>query len=246
MGNAPSDGSKRKSCSENNGHRQYEVRVAATEILRIAGVSAYHTSVILDSKEYFFDSLGIVAAPALWSHLVGQARREEGLRTEVLDVGRSSHGPLALAHVMRPWFEKGSYDVLYKNCNSFTDATLYFLTGGRLEGRFSRLESMLIATDPVSTGLLNRLLKASIEYATGESALEDHLYVTNPLAKEFSIDEFIASCDAQEEDSYSDVSESVDAADSDSDHEIHGRCMPTPRCCNVKFAQRSQTLVASK
>lgn len=137
------------------------MQVAATEILRVAGVPAYHTSVILGGREYYFDSQGIVSAPAFWSHLVGRAQRSSDLRTEVLHAGCSAASGASLVQHLMPFFERGSYDVLCKNCNSFTDAALYFLTRRRLDGRFCRLERVLLSTRPVSTGLLNALVWAT-------------------------------------------------------------------------------------
>jgi len=176
------------------------VQVAATEILRVAGVAAYHTSVILGEKEYYFDSQGIISAPALWSHLLGQSKRPREFKTEVINVGSSAHTGLALAHGLLPFFEKGSYDVLHKNCNVFSDAALYFLTRKRLDGRFSRLERLLVATEPLSTELLNRLLMAEPpkESSSGASAgrLWPGPYMVNPLAQNFTVDDVIAACDA--------------------------------------------------
>ena len=52
------------------------------------------------------------------------------------------------------FFSKGTYDVFYKNCNTFTDAALYYLTKTRMPGCYNRIERMVTATKPISIGLL--------------------------------------------------------------------------------------------
>lgn len=208
-----------------NWHRRapYQVRLAATEILKVAGVSGYHTSIIVDDREYFFDSLGIMAAPPLWSHIAGRVKQpgdQRDIRTEVIEVGRTSSSGKALVQALRPFFEKGTYDIFYKNCNTFTDVALYFLTKTRLNGCYSRIERLITATNPVSTGLLNRVFRAFVESSTGQ-ACEVDIYVQNPEAEGFSVDEAIASLD--ESDSDSDSSE-----DSGDDSDVSARMS-----CNI-------------
>jgi hypothetical protein len=168
-----------------------KVQVAATEILRVAGVVAYHTSVVLGGREYYFDSQGIMSGPSLWSHLAGKARRRSELRTEVHAMGVTRHGGADLVRALRPFFQSGSYDVLHKNCNAFTDAAAYFLTGCRADGRFSRLERMLVAAEPLSTGVLNKLLRA----AAAEGCSDAQAYTPNPLAQGFSVEDVIGLWD---------------------------------------------------
>jgi len=145
-----------------------EVQVAATELMCVAGVPAYHTSVILGGREYYFDSNGIVCMPAFFSHLTARARRPGTLRMEVHRMGESASSGAALIQHLVPFFASGTYDVLYKNCNTFTDAALYFLTRNRLDERFCKLERWLVSTRPFSIGLLNAALWAAA--ATAELA----------------------------------------------------------------------------
>merc|ERR1711924_456194 len=118
--------------------QRHEVRLAATQILSVAGMSGYHTSVIVDDKEYFFDNLGVMVGPPLFSHPVDneEVERPEDWKTEVLQLGNSSCDGGALVQALRSFFERGSYDVFHKNCNTFTDAALYFLTDSRLPARY--------------------------------------------------------------------------------------------------------------
>lgn len=179
----------------------HEVRLAATQIVRIAGMGGYHTSILLDDREYFFDSVGIMEAQPLWSHMQGEGKYppEAQPKTEILVIGRSRSSGRAMAQALRPFFEKGSYDIFYKNCNSFSDAALYYLTRSRLSGLYSRIERLVTATNPLSVGLINRTFKAVIEYGgEHQGVCPDEIYVPNPRAQDFSIAEVIAALDAED------------------------------------------------
>jgi len=174
-----------------------EVQVAATQILQVAGIAAYHTSVILGTKEYYFDADGIASAPALWSHFVGNdGDVEQEICTEVFTVGRSPLSGAALVQGLEVFFYGGSYDVLLKNCNAFTDAALYFLTRRRLDPRFSRLERLIGGTRPLSTKLLAAVLRSVIPGGDAEGLALPQDYMPNPLAENFSVEDVIARCDA--------------------------------------------------
>lgn len=197
MGNAPGHGCEPHDIDEwgtTVAYRAGEVLMAATPIFQFAGVAAYHTSVVLGDMEFYFNQQGITASPALWSHLIGQEERPLGLQTEVLGLGDSPVSGLALMRGLQPFFADGSYDLLRKNCNTFTDAALYFLTRTRLDSRFSRLERMILAASPVSTGMLNGLLWARV-LRGGEDEKASELAM-NPLAQDFSVEDVVAQCDA--------------------------------------------------
>mmetsp|Transcript_33492 Transcript_33492/g.77835 ORF Transcript_33492/g.77835 Transcript_33492/m.77835 type:complete len:208 (-) Transcript_33492:56-679(-) len=167
----------------------HEVRLAATEILNVAGMSGYHTSVIVDDREYFFDSAGVMTAAPLASHAGGQGKRPDW-KTEVLEIGRSTCSGSALVEALVPYFQKGTYDIFFKNCNTFSDVALYFLTRTRLPSSHSRLERFVAATSPLSTGALNKIFKAFVEKKTGQPCTED-IYVQNPEAAGFSAEAVI-------------------------------------------------------
>uniref|UniRef100_A0A7S4Q6V0 PPPDE domain-containing protein n=1 Tax=Alexandrium monilatum TaxID=311494 RepID=A0A7S4Q6V0_9DINO len=200
-------------CREDRKHRPsgfsqcapHEVRLAATEILRVAGFSGYHTSVIVDDREYFFDSKGMMAAPPLSSHAIGQDRFPK-LQTEVIEIGRSSCSGKALVGALQPLFENGSYDIFLKNCNSFSDISLYYLTRTRLPGQYNRLERFVSATSPVSTGVLNKIFRVLMERKTGKPCVED-VYVRNPEAESYSAEGAIASLDGDASESDSQASD---------------------------------------
>jgi len=173
----------------------WEVQLATTEIARFVGVPAYHTSVIVGGREFYFDSQGIESGPALVSHLAG---RPQGLKMEVRKVGSTARSGAALLQALAPFFAKGSYDVLHKNCNAFSDVALWFLLGTRLEGQYSRAERILLAAEPLSTHLLNQVLRAAEEIATerGDAAAAGVCqggYAFNPLAEGFSAERVFAA-----------------------------------------------------
>jgi len=187
-------------------------------------MSGYHTSIIVDDREYFFDSLGIMVAPPLWSHFAGRVKQPAELTTEVIPIGRTAISGMALVKALQRYFEKGSYDIFYKNCNTFSDAALYFLTKQRMSGRYNRIERLIIATNPVSTGLINRLFRAFLESNTGADCEEVDVYVTNPVSEGFSVDNVIASFE-EETDSESD--DDCTSSDSDNDAPL---CSIRPTC----------------
>eukprot|EP00931_Biecheleriopsis_adriatica_P102549 TRINITY_DN77501_c0_g1_i1.p1 TRINITY_DN77501_c0_g1~~TRINITY_DN77501_c0_g1_i1.p1 ORF type:complete len:256 (-),score=48.97 TRINITY_DN77501_c0_g1_i1:90-794(-) len=199
----------------------HEVRLAATEIINIAGMQGYHTSVIVDNCEYFFDSVGILEASPMWSHMVNEAQNPDGKKTDVTFIGYSHLTGREMVQILLPYFAKGSYDVFYKNCNTFSDAALYCLTKSRIVGKYNRIERLVTATNPVSISLLNRLFKAMVEHANG-TTLQGDVYVTNPEAADFSVDEVIASLEGDGTDSEASGIASDSEKDSDSDIEAHG------------------------
>lgn len=171
----------------------WEVQLAATEIARFAGIAAYHTSVIVGGREFYFDSKGIASGPALVSHLLG---RPQGFKMEVRKLGWSTYSGAALTEALGPFFAKGSYDVLHKNCNHFTDVALFFLLGIRLHGQFNRAERILVAAEPFSSHFLNHIFRAAadvaIERGDATAAGGWQGYTTNPLAEGFSAEQVFA------------------------------------------------------
>eukprot|EP00438_Fugacium_kawagutii_P025117 Skav230790 [mRNA] locus=scaffold312:36416:37816:+ [translate_table: standard] len=113
-------------------------------------------------------------------------------KTVVTKIGYSNASGRDLVAALQQHFERGTatwsprkgrlqggtYDVFYKNCNTFTDAALYFLTKTRMPGRYNRLERLVTATKPVSIGLLNRIFRAMVE-SSGVS-VDGDIYTPNP------------------------------------------------------------------
>lgn len=105
---------------------------------RTAGVG-WHTSVVFDKEfEWSFSSIGGMNRKWMgeFSHNRFPSKTEEpifqgyALKTKVDEIEKE----------LDPFFPDGSYDVAKHNCNSFTDALLYFLLHIRLDEVYSRAE----------------------------------------------------------------------------------------------------------
>lgn len=127
--------------------------------------SAYHTSIIVDGEEYFFSDSGICYDDKLISH--------QGTPTERIEAGRTDNSGAELWWALQNHFRPGTYDLLRKNCNSFSDAALFFLLRKRLDSKYSSLE---------------RMGKTSPEMV---AKVTNGMYVPNPVAESFNIDEVI-------------------------------------------------------
>jgi len=149
------------------------VQIAATELVSVGGVAAYHTSVVIGREEYMFDASGIVCLPAFFSHLTCRAKKNGPMDMQVHRIGETKLSGTDLIEVLDPFFQPGSYDVLRKNCNSFTRVAVYYLTRKKIGHRFSRVEKALLSTAPLSTNVLNALLWATSAVFEAREAQDD-------------------------------------------------------------------------
>jgi hypothetical protein len=107
---------------------------------------AYHSSVLVDGVELFFCDTGLVRAPAS----DGDCPKTEELRSHsaigstavVFEMGASCHSDGDVIKVLGSKFQPGTYDLLRKNCNSFSDCALTYLLGKRLDAKYRQLESL--------------------------------------------------------------------------------------------------------
>jgi len=144
------------------------VELAASELFTVPGfATAYHTSVIVNDEEFFFSDSGILWDRVLTSH--------QGKPSEIVDLGYSRHNGLQLLCVLQPYFAPSSYDLVRKNCNSFSDCALHFLLRKRLDKKYSALERL---GQRASMTLLQRVTKG--------------MYIPNQVAANFS-----RGCDQQ-------------------------------------------------
>merc|ERR1712107_15218 len=95
--------------------------------------------------------------------------------TSIFPVGYTSHSGDQLRSVLSRHFGAGSYDLVAKNCNSFTDCALAFLLSRRLPKKYSSVETL-------GTSMPNVLSFASC-----------YCYKTNPGA--FDVDKVIMQID---------------------------------------------------
>merc|ERR1711924_94711 len=63
-------------------------------------------------------------------------------RSVVFEVGQTQKTGDDLSEVLKPYFQQDSYDLVCKNCNSFTDCALAFLLSRRLPKKYSMTESL--------------------------------------------------------------------------------------------------------
>lgn len=106
---------------------------------------------------------------------------------ELVDLGKSRLDSGQAAEILDPFFEEGTYDVLRKNCNSFSDAAAWLLSKSRLDAKFNRLERWVVNLEPMSLELIRRLmsmLQQSNQEAPG--------YVPNPRAKDFNVEQVVS------------------------------------------------------
>jgi len=147
------------------------VELAASELFAVSGLAtAYHTSVLVNGEEFFFSDSGIFNDRALTSH--------QGNPSERIELGMSTRTGAQLLHVLAPFFRPGTYDLVRKNCNSFSDCALHFLLNKRLDSRFSQLDRL---GQMASTDMLQRMTKG--------------MYQPNPGAAEYKTTEIIAQLD---------------------------------------------------
>jgi len=190
-----------------------KVLLAATELFQVMGSHAYHTSVIVGSRELFFDGGGVVEARAFWSHAWCQGCQEKFDSqsivdtTEVVEMGSTTLSTKEVIKALGAHFQVGSYDVLRKNCNTFTDAAIYLLTGQRLGVKFNRLERWVMALEPVSTDILRMIMRQTnkteetlqdkaVDVQSEETQeLTSHGYVANPQSESFNVEDVIAFID---------------------------------------------------
>mmetsp|Transcript_101133 Transcript_101133/g.292455 ORF Transcript_101133/g.292455 Transcript_101133/m.292455 type:complete len:231 (-) Transcript_101133:126-818(-) len=113
---------------------QHVVTSIVPEVMPIQG---YHSSVLVGNIEYTFScDGGVVISEGPESHEDLEAE------TTYIDLGVHAIDFGAFEAAILPHFEDGTYDLLRKNCNSFTDAAIQFLTGGRMDPKFRQLESI--------------------------------------------------------------------------------------------------------
>mmetsp|Transcript_75479 Transcript_75479/g.157428 ORF Transcript_75479/g.157428 Transcript_75479/m.157428 type:complete len:323 (+) Transcript_75479:213-1181(+) len=147
------------------------VELAASELFAVPGLAtAYHTSILVNGEEFFFSDSGIFNDRALTSH--------QGQPSERVQLGWSTKTGSQLLRALAPHFRAGTYDLLRKNCNSFSDCAAYYLLRKRLQGKYSALERMGMRASP---DLLNRFTKG--------------MYVPNQASEGFSIQTVLKAMD---------------------------------------------------
>eukprot|EP00928_Gymnodinium_smaydae_P061584 TRINITY_DN45629_c0_g1_i1.p1 TRINITY_DN45629_c0_g1~~TRINITY_DN45629_c0_g1_i1.p1 ORF type:complete len:219 (+),score=35.78 TRINITY_DN45629_c0_g1_i1:86-742(+) len=139
------------------------------------GQRVYHTSILLRDIEYYFDPAGlqvrVVQGAVPFSHL-------QKTGTRVVEVGSTHRTGSDLTERLDRHFRPGTYDIVRKNCNSFTDCALAFLVSRRLPKMYSTVEQL---GRGIGAGVLS--------FASGGR------YKANPKADAFSVDAVVMQVD---------------------------------------------------
>mmetsp|Transcript_42594 Transcript_42594/g.92802 ORF Transcript_42594/g.92802 Transcript_42594/m.92802 type:complete len:211 (-) Transcript_42594:104-736(-) len=137
---------------------------------------AYHTSIVLAGEEYSFGEQGIRV------QLVGDRfgtppTHFDKADTKVFDLGYTRHCGEELFRRLEEYFQRGTYDILAKNCNTFTDCALAFLISRRLPKLYSSAET------------LGQGVPTLINFASGGK------YKANPAAQNFDLESVVLRLD---------------------------------------------------
>merc|ERR1712232_1455816 len=93
-------------------------------------MAAYHSSIIVNGEEFSFSDGGISTSMERLASHVAQPPREgqpaPKLNPQVFDMGMSLHSGGSMKRALERHFAAGTYDLLRKNCNSFSDCALWY------------------------------------------------------------------------------------------------------------------------
>jgi len=106
----------------------------------MTGFQAYHTSVEINGTEYFFDGGGIMSTNNRLSHQADPNNPQSRWGTTETVIGYTNKNGSDLKDALRKHFNSGTYDLLRKNCNCFSDCALYYLCKIRLDPGYRSLE----------------------------------------------------------------------------------------------------------
>jgi len=133
--------------------------------------------VVVDGVEYSFDLGGVTKAKDLASH-----KRDPDLKPYLVDMGLTPYTGAELVKALGHHFKEGSYDLLRKNCNSFSDCALWFLLERRLDVSYRGLEQVGAVADS-NAGL--------VQYLSGSR------YMPNPAADSFDLERTVCMVDTE-------------------------------------------------
>jgi hypothetical protein len=153
------------------------VELAVSALAGLKGAAGYHTSIVLDGEEYVFTPMGITR----WDTVLSHKKNPEMQR---IAVGMTKYSGIDLIEFLDSWFPPGHYDLLRKNCNSFTDCALYFLCEVRLDPGFRQME---------------RLGKLADDHYGFVQSISGGEYQPNPAAVDFEVERIIQEIDAERE-----------------------------------------------
>jgi len=101
---------------------------------------AYHTSVEVNGIEYSFSDGGVMTSTNRASHQVQQNDPQSRHGTEVVTIGFTNKTGTMMQDSVVKYFSAGTYDLLRKNCNCFSDCAIWYLCKIRLHQDYRSLE----------------------------------------------------------------------------------------------------------
>eukprot|EP00428_Durinskia_dybowskii_P038587 CAMPEP_0170269744 /NCGR_PEP_ID=MMETSP0116_2-20130129/34814_1 /TAXON_ID=400756 /ORGANISM="Durinskia baltica, Strain CSIRO CS-38" /LENGTH=214 /DNA_ID=CAMNT_0010520931 /DNA_START=21 /DNA_END=665 /DNA_ORIENTATION=+ len=110
----------------------------------LPGLQCFHTSVLVGDSEYVFENSGVRIGQGPQSH---SRHNRQGRLSSRVDYGLAVVDIDAFETTLCTWFRPGSYDLLRKNCNSFSDCALTFLIGQRIDPRYRGAEAFASVAD---------------------------------------------------------------------------------------------------
>lgn len=137
--------------------------------------AAYHTSIAIGDTEYSFDSSGVTISKVWFTHSMMWPTLQSP--AVVLHLGFTNVQSGMLAEILNPHFRPGTYDLLLKNCNAFSNAALFFLLGTQLDNKYTALDRAGAVIDKRS-GLVQMLSIGG--------------YIPNPKARDFQLEKVLA------------------------------------------------------
>lgn len=155
----------------------FDVELAVSPLAGLKGAAGYHTSVVIAGEEYFFSPGGIIHTPGITSH-------KGNPEMKLVHIGLSRYSGADLMELLDQFFPPGHYDLLRKNCNSFSDCALYFLCKQRLDWNYRSLE---------------RLGQLADDHAGVIQSISGGEYLPNPRAVNFDLQTVIREIEAAQE-----------------------------------------------
>jgi len=147
----------------------YDVELAVSPLAGMKGAAGYHTSILVAAEEYFFSPIGIVHSATITSH-------KQNPEMKLIHMGMSRYSGSDLMDYLDEFFPQCHYDLLRKNCNSFSDCALYFLVEQRLDWSFRSLE---------------RIGQLADDHAGIVQSISAGEYMPNPRAADFDVEGII-------------------------------------------------------
>lgn len=135
---------------------------------------AYHTSILVDGTELSFSISGIGAFSCNECQFPTHGDFDES--AQVFSLGYTDKTVDELLQVVQDTFKPGTYDLLRKNCNTFTDCAMFYFVGARLQDEYKALES-LGQTVQRKAGVVSKLTHGG--------------YIPNPSADDFVLHDAI-------------------------------------------------------